>query len=463
MEDPTPGSDPELEAQLILLAATNHNLEALQTLLRAGAANVQDPDTGYTPLHAAVAACEASRPPSLEVPEVIQTVTYLTNGRASNGDISEQQRVLRDGGASTRTDSHTRTEDDILNSVSHKEELLEAAEKTIRLLFQNGAIWNDLDLNNETPGCMANRLGLKCLYDIIVDAGVRAEMLLNRLDGYQILENEEDEDEEDEGMSEPVPDVNPTDTTPVAEVDIAKVPTNYPHEYTAHEGASPAVDEVTNEKYLDSNLVFIADRILDQESNGVMMAWETGIMQRTVDLIVPKTGLRILNIGHGMGIIDTFFQEKSPLVHHIVEAHPIIIDQMKKNGWEEKPGVTVHDGKWQDVVPRLIEEGTTFDAIYFDTFAEDYKALHAFFEGHLIGILDARGKWGFFNGLGADRQVCYDVYTKVVEMDLLEAGYDVEWETIPVPDLEQIGQWEGVKRPYWQLETYRLPVCTFIG
>jgi protein arginine N-methyltransferase 2 len=55
MEATTPeGPDPDLEAQMILLAASQHNLETLRTLLRTGSANVQDPETGYTPLHAAL-------------------------------------------------------------------------------------------------------------------------------------------------------------------------------------------------------------------------------------------------------------------------------------------------------------------------------------------------------------------------------------------------------------------------
>jgi len=65
--------------------------------------------------------------------------------------------------------------------------------------------------------------------------------------------------------------------------------------------------------------------------------------------------------------------------------------------------------------------------------------------------------------MGADREVCYDVYAKVVEMDLFEAGFDTEWEDIPIPDLQESGEWNGVRRPYWALKTYRLPTCNFIG
>lgn len=164
----------------------------------------------------------------------------------------------------------------------------------------------------------------------------------------------------------------------------------------------------------------------------------------------------------GLGIIDGYFKAKSPTVHHIIEAHPQVLTNMRESGWMES-GAEIHKGKWQDVLPKLVEQGTTFDAIYFDTFAEDYSALRLFFDEYVVSLLTDNGKWGFFNGLGADRQICYDVYTKVVEMDLLEAGFDVEWEKIDVPDLDSSKTWEGLRRPYWKLKQYRLPVATFLG
>ena len=61
-----------------------------------------------------------------------------------------------------------------------------------------------------------------------------------------------------------------------------------------------------------------------------------------------------------------------------------------------------------------------------------------------------------------DRQICYDVYGKVLEMDLFEAGFDTEWEILKVPEMGK-EEWEGVKRRYWSLEEYKLPTCQFIG
>ena len=438
-----PEIDPELETQKILLAASNHDLETLRTLLRAGSANVQDPDTGYTPLHSAIAACE----PESEDATPVQAQAPAINGHVNGNGGADSSNVHEDQAA-----------------------LLEAAKKTMRLLLMNGAIWNDLDKNNETPGCLALRLGLSELYEIMVDAGVRAEMLLSRMnEGWELLadEDEDDEEEGDGGESESVPKL-PADEDLESKQNGGLDEDGELQVMTVEEASTdPVADaskpDVNSEDYLRSDLSFQRDRILDSDGNGVMMAWETDIMRRTADLLVPREGLRILNLGHGMGIIDNFFQQKLPSAHHIIEAHPKVVEKMKKDGWLEKSGVIVHEGKWQDVVPRLIEEGTTFDAIYFDTFAEDYKALRDFFTEHVIGLLEENGRWGFFNGLGADRQVCYDVYTKVVEMDALEAGFDTEWEIIQVPNLEASGEWKDVRRRYWVLKEYKLPIFAYFG
>lgn len=100
-------------------------------------------------------------------------------------------------------------------------------------------------------------------------------------------------------------------------------------------------------------------------------------------------------------------------MHHIVEAHPQVQQKLRDEGWYDKPNVTVHEGRWQDVLPKLVDQGVVLNAIYYDTFAEDYDALKEFFSEWVIALLDDDGKFGWYNGLGADRQICYDVYTKV--------------------------------------------------
>ena len=419
--------DTDLESQHILFAAAQHDIPRLRILLRTGSASVQDLETGRTPLHTAIAACESLFP--------LGDSNGQVNGHGANGITNE---TSEDEGGSMEVD-------------------IESAARTLRLLLENGAIWNDVDKSNETPGCLALRLGLQELYAIMVDAGVRAEILLNRLDEYEMLNDgseeeegepaDEDSEHDHEGRIPVAQNIDPqSEQQQVHEADVIESPTLEPN----------------NDDYLKSTLSFEDHRILDGSRNGVMMAWEADIMKRSVELLVPREGLKILNIGHGMGIIDGIFQEKHPSTHHIIEAHPNVLAQMRKDGWYEKPNVNLHEGKWQDVVPKIMEQSVLFDAIYFDTFAEDYKALRDFFSDQIIGLLEDGGKWGFFNGLGADRQICYDVYCKVVEMDLFEAGFDTEWESVQVAELAN-EEWKDVRRRYWVLKDYKLPICSFAG
>lgn len=407
--------DVDLDIQEILLAASQHDLVKLRRLVRTQsslpeAANVKDPETGFTPLHSAIAACE---------PESDETAT----NDATKPEIDP--------------------------------ETIKSGVETVRLLLQEGAIWNDLDNNDETPGCLARRIGATELYELIVDAGVRAEMLLNRLDGYEELSEDEDDEEDDakesgaQGDDETAPELVEVSAEQAAAM------------LATAEAAGEANPDVTNARYLDSNLNIQDDKILDSDQNGVMMEWESGIMKKSAKALLPRPGLKVLNIGHGMGIVDGFFQEQGPSEHHIIEAHADVVAEMKKRGWGSKPGVTIHEGRWQDILPGLVGEGVTFDAIYYDTFAESYADFRDFFSEQVIGLLEQEGgKWGFFNGMGADRQISYDVYQKVAEMDLFEAGFDVDWEDIPVPKLD--GEWKGVKRAYWIVDNYRLPLCRFM-
>ena len=43
---------------------------------------------------------------------------------------------------------------------------------------------------------------------------------------------------------------------------------------------------------------------------------------------------------------------------------------MRDNGWYDKKGVTILEGKWQDHIEALHIAG--FDVVYTDTFSEDY-------------------------------------------------------------------------------------------
>jgi protein arginine N-methyltransferase 2 len=452
------------ETQQILTASWAHDTPQIKKLTDApGKASLQDPTTGETPLHAAIRAC----------------------GSPSEDDTPED---------------------------------LQAAHDTVRELLQWGAIWNDVDDANETPGCVAARLGRGALYDLCVGAGVRAEMLFGLLDGYEELgsEGEGEEDDDAEIIDLDVEDVAASGDAVVPEdgdeapelvivengagedADMEEAPEEEEEEEeeedTTPRFQPPKLDtdaNVESETYLRSKLTYSDGKLVDDAGNGVMMAWETDIMRQSVAALLPgdgsgtdttlAKGKRILNIGFGMGIIDTMFADTQPAVHHIIEAHEEVLSHIagaasspaddtnstpttaSKFGpdWELRsptPGAyKIHAGRWQEICPQLLAAGQIYDAIYFDTFGESYGQLRKFFTEYIPGLLDEGGVFGFFNGLGADRKICYDVYTQVVEMHLADAGLDVDWKVIDVDmaDLarEGEGEWEGVKRRYWTLDS----------
>lgn len=60
----------------------------------------------------------------------------------------------------------------------------------------------------------------------------------------------------------------------------------------------------------------------------------------------------------------------------IIEPHPDVLQHMRHQGWYEKEGVKILEGKWQDFVnsDELLNIGG-FDVIYTDTFSEDYAGM----------------------------------------------------------------------------------------
>ncbi|KAF2829980.1 arginine N-methyltransferase 2 [Ophiobolus disseminans] len=388
-----------LLAKRIISAAERHDVPALRVLLKEGSANVQDPTAtvATSPLHAAILAC----------------------GKAEDGKDAGDKEV-----------------------------------QTVELLLQNGAIWNDLNSEDETPGCIALRLGQKKIYDIMVEAGVRAEILFAKMEALGLGDSAADDEEEQDEVEEE--DRPAAKKQKVSEEEIKEI-----QEVVEQQ----VLDDVSldNRAYLKSQLRYKPGILLDESDNAVMMDWETQIMQRHAETINPKKGLKVMNVGHGMGIVDTAIQTHEPAEHHIIEAHPQVHQRLREQGWYDKPNVTIHEGRWQDILPKLVEQGVVLDGIYYDTFAEDYAALKVFFAEYVIQLLAKDGVFGWYNGLGADRQICYDIYTKVAEIDLYEAGFDTTWEDIDVPSgLHDKKNWEGTRRPYWTIDVYRLPINTFV-
>lgn len=107
-----------------------------------------------------------------------------------------------------------------------------------------------------------------------------------------------------------------------------------------------------NEDYLEDRVSFSEDKIMDAESKAVMMAWEKPLMEAHAKAVCSAGG-HILNVGFGMGLVDTAIQQYMPAYHTIVEAHPEVYQRMLRSGWAEKENVKIVFGRWQDVLPKL--------------------------------------------------------------------------------------------------------------
>lgn len=106
-------------------------------------------------------------------------------------------------------------------------------------------------------------------------------------------------------------------------------------------------------KYLEDRVVFSEDRLMDSNSKAIMMAWEKPLMEAHARAICSTDNGHILNIGFGMGIVDTAIQQYAPCKHTIIEAHPKVYDRMIQSGWGEKENVRIVFGRWQDVLSQL--------------------------------------------------------------------------------------------------------------
>ncbi|TPX61480.1 hypothetical protein PhCBS80983_g01115 [Powellomyces hirtus] len=321
----------------------------------------------------------------------------------------------------------------------------------VTAILRAGAQWNAVDKAGKSVGEYAREAGHEELYQYLVQEGVRTEFLLMALgasstDAYEMDEGVEGEDEineEDSKASQEGEPEEPESYTAPSSEDVTVAP------------AGPASAHPSNADYLSRRLTFSQGRLLDSDANAVMMGWEAPLMELHAAVISPRPGLSVLNVGFGLGLIDTYLQSHQPASHTIIEAHPDVYAKMIEDGWNKKPGVRILFGRWQDVLSDL----EVYDGIFFDTFGEYYDDLKQFHE-HLPNLLMHDGIYSYFNGLAGTNSFFHDVACGLAEADLEEMGIHTTFKEVVMDDLGD-ETWKGIKRAYWSLPLYRLPVCTF--
>ncbi|KAI8469903.1 MAG: S-adenosyl-L-methionine-dependent methyltransferase [Monoraphidium minutum] len=209
-----------------------------------------------------------------------------------------------------------------------------------------------------------------------------------------------------------------------------------------------------NASYLQQRLVYDGDRLIDADGEAVMMGWELPLMVEHAKEICARGG-DVLNIGFGLGLVDEEMQKHRPASHTIVEAHPDVHAHMLKLGWDKRPGVTILFGRWQDVLPQLLQK--RFDGIFFDTYGEYYEELHAFHQ-QLPALLKPGGTYSFFNGFASDNAFFHLVYGRLIQLELQRLGVVTRYRRMAVDELGD-DVWRGIKNKYWKWLFYFLPTC----
>jgi len=151
------------------------------------------------------------------------------------------------------------------------------------------------------------------------------------------------------------------------------------------------------DSYLKNEILLTENELKLSESNLVIMSSkEDELMRESAEILKPKNKI-VLNVGFGLGIIDTYIRNHGTKEHHIIEAHPQVCEKAQEMGFE------VHCGKWEEVIRGFIETGKTFDAIYFDTYVFDYKTnpQWAPFTRLVPRLLSKGGTYSYFNNIAA--------------------------------------------------------------
>jgi type IV protein arginine methyltransferase len=196
-----------------------------------------------------------------------------------------------------------------------------------------------------------------------------------------------------------------------------------------------------NQDYLNQRLTYTDDgKLLDADGHAVMMDWEDELMRVGAETIC-RNGGDILNVGFGMGIIDTYIESHRPRTHWIIEGHPDVQQKIIMDGWLKKPHVKVIFKPWQEVIYNLPK----FDGIYFDTWNESQEE----FDMMVPQLLKPDGVYSFFNNPRGDE---HQLHVAIETFRVLNHYMQFDVHPIPIPHIDSVEEQRTDGNYYWHPE-----------
>jgi len=105
------------------------------------------------------------------------------------------------------------------------------------------------------------------------------------------------------------------------------------------------------------------EQLLSADGEQVMMQWEKPYMIKCVEALQIGPDTDILEIGFGCAYSADEIQRYKPRSHTIIECAGEVLKRLRV--WaQDKPGVVVVEGTWQETLPSL----GTFDCVFFDDY-----------------------------------------------------------------------------------------------
>jgi hypothetical protein len=185
-----------------------------------------------------------------------------------------------------------------------------------------------------------------------------------------------------------------------------------------------------------------------EDGRWIMLEWEREIMEESAKVICQNGG-DILNVGFGMGIIDSYIQTHNPRTHWIIEGHPTVQKKIIEDGWLKKPNVKVIFKPWQEVYDYLPK----FDGIYFDTWDENQSD----FDLNMDLMLKPKGIYSFFNNPSREKRYWEEEGSYLCEQrewNLQRLNIDFKHFKIKADIPEGLHYWRH------DLKDYHLPIVT---
>jgi protein arginine N-methyltransferase 2 len=356
--------------------------------------------------------------------------------------------------------------------IVHGESVLQKAAShghlaAVNALLELGAPWNAVDRQGRCAGTVALNAGHQEIVNRIVEAGVESELKFAEIEKKSKKHKRK---RQTPAVTKTTSTTSSTFTPNNSSSSSSSSSSN--NNNSSNNNAATTASGMSPEGYIKQKLKYVgrgaAKALVDERGAGVMMQWEKPLMEAHAKVLCmfstqEERGADVLNVGFGMGLIDTAIQNMAaqghaPRTHTIIEAHPDVYAKMCQDGWDKKPGVRIFHGRWQDVLRERGQELGDFDGVFFDTF-DDVDHMRDFME-HLPTLVRPGGIYSFFNGLCPENIIFQGVACQVIKLELEQmpgGGFDTNFYPMKV-ECQDPSLWEGTPFRYYFRNDYHLPV-----